>query len=102
MNEEKRKQAIKRYLADKGIKPSSRGYKALFYAILEASCEPDKPCMELFDVAARAMSSESSNQFSGDRAYRNANYAIKNSKNGSYEGGLYEFIKSCSIELESM
>ena len=102
MGEEKRKDAIKKYLSENGIKPNSRGYKPLFYAILEASNYPDRSCNELFDNVAEILSKEGVRAVTSKSIYRNAYYAIKHSKNGSYEGGPYDFIKSCSIELESM
>ena len=102
MGDENRRSAITKYLSDNGIKANSKGYKPLFYAILEASHNPDMSCLELFDAAAAILSKESSKHIDGRGAYRNAHYAIKNSKNGSYEGGPYDFIKSCSIGLENM
>lgn len=101
-NNENRKEIIKKYLHDKGIKANSKGYKALFYAILEASEHPELSCSELFESAAAILSSESQKAIDGKTAYRNAHYAIKNTRGGSYDGGPYDFIKSCSIELESM
>lgn len=101
MGDEKRKEAIKKYLQDNGIKPNSKGYRPLYYAILEASHHPDKTCSELFDNAASILSGDGK-PVSQSIAYRNAYYAIKHSRNGSYDGGPYDFIKSCSVELETM
>ena len=101
-NDANRKEIVMKYLREKGIKANSKGYKALFYAILEASHYPDKSCSELFDAAALELSSEGLKKIDGKTAYRNAHYAIKNTRNGSYDGGPYDFIKSCSIGLESM
>ncbi len=102
MGDENRKAAIMKYLSDNGVKANAKGYKPLYYAILEASYHPDMSCLELFDAAAGNLSKESSKAMSGKTAYRNAHYAIKNTKNGSYKGGPYDFIKSCSVALENM
>lgn len=101
-DENARKNAIKKYLSENGIRANSKGYKALFYAILEASYHPEMSCSELFDNAAKTLSAEGSKTIEGNTAYRNAHYAIKNTRNGAYEGGPYDFIKSCSIDLETM
>ena len=101
-DESARKSAIKQYLTSNGIRANSKGYKVLFYAILQASYYPEMSCSDLFEEAARILSAESPKPVDASKAYRNAHYAIKNSKNGAYEGGPYAFIKSCSIELESM
>ncbi len=97
-----RKNAIKQYLSDNGIRATSKGYKALFYAILQASYYPELSCSELFNEAAKTLSAESSKPVDGAMAYRNAHYALKNTKNGSYSGGPYDFVKSFSINFESL
>ncbi len=102
MEEKEKKEIIMRYLLDNGIKPNSKGYKLLFYAILEAASYPDRSCTELFDGLASMLSNEYNKVVTPQNAYRNAYYAIKNSRNGSYNGGPFDFIKSCSIELEKM
>ena len=101
-NDAMRKDVIKKYLHEQGIKANSKGYKALFYAILEASNHPEMSCSELFEAAASILSNEGQKKVDGKTAYRNAHYAIKNTRGGSYNGGPYDFIKICSIELESM
>ena len=102
MSDEAKKNAIKQYLSDNGIRANSKGYKALFYAILEATVHPEFSCSELFDEAAKVLSLENGKEVDGKTSYRNAHYAIKNTRNGAYEGGPYDFIKSCSVNLESM
>lgn len=98
----RKKAYIRDYLSDSGIKANSKGYKALYYAILEAVEHPGYSCSELFEKAAEKLSAENKDAVTGHVAYRNAQYAIKNSMNGGYVGGPYTFIKSCSVKLEIM
>ena len=102
MSDDKRKAIISQYLSDNGIKANSKGYKALYFAILEASYHPELGCLELFEAVSSQLSKENGKPVDGRGAYRNAHYSIKNSKKGSYDGGPYDFIKSCSVKLESM
>ena len=54
----RKKAYIRDYLSDSGIKANSKGYKALYYAILEAVEHPGYSCSELFEKAAEKLSAE--------------------------------------------
>ena len=99
-HDEMRKERITEYLKKMGISTSCSGYKALFSAIMIASRKPELSCAEIFSETALELIGPSVTKEQEKTIYGNAYYAIKHNKSVKYEGGPFNFIKDCSVELE--